>query len=108
MRHFTLFFPETGRIRGTISGPNALPPDAPHVEGLPPADGQKYKVVGDEFVIDTTPEPEPNYRERRADAYPPVANQLDALWHAMDAGLIPIVPAFYDPIRAVKDAIPKT
>jgi len=108
MRHFTLYDEATGCVKGTVSGANVLPPDAPHVAGMPPADGQRYKVVDGAFVVDTTPGPGPDYREQRAEAYPAIANQLDALWHAMDAGTIPMVPEFYDPIRAVKDAIPKT
>lgn len=47
------------------------------------------------------------YTAQRAVAYPSIGNQLDALWHAMNAGLLPMVPAFFDPIKAVKDAIPK-
>jgi len=96
-----------GRVIAIVSGPNVLPPSVPHVEGRPPQDGQRYRVEAGEFVIDTTPDPEPDYRERRADAYPAIANQLDSLWHAMDSGVIPMVPAFYDPIKAVKDSIPK-
>lgn len=43
---------------------------------------------------------------RRAD-YPAIGDQLDALWHAMRDGILPMVPAFYDPIAAVKDRFPK-
>lgn len=39
--------------------------------------------------------------------YPPIGDQLDALYHAMDAGVIAMVPAFYDAIKAVKDKYPK-
>lgn len=39
--------------------------------------------------------------------YPPIGDQLDALYHAMNAGIIPVVPAFYNPIKAVKDKYPK-
>ena len=46
-------------------------------------------------------------KQARASQYPAVGNQLDALWHAMDAGLLPKVAAFYDPIAAVKKANPK-
>ena len=45
---------------------------------------------------------EGDYRARRAAEYPPIAEQLDALWHAMQAGVLPMVPAFYEPIAAVK------
>ena len=33
--------------------------------------------------------------------------KLDALWHAMDEGTIPMAAAFYDPIKAVKALYPK-
>jgi len=47
------------------------------------------------------------HENRRAAEYPAVADQLDALWHAMDQGVIPKVEGFYDPIKAVKDRHPK-
>lgn len=49
--------------------------------------------------------PAPSYLELRR--YPPVAQQLDALWHAMNTGEIPIATAFYEGIKAIKDANPK-
>lgn len=48
-----------------------------------------------------------DYRPVRAKEYPPIQEQLGALWHAMDQGILPMVPAFYDPIKAVKDTFPK-
>jgi hypothetical protein len=42
---------------------------------------------------------------RRA-VYPSIEDQLDMLWHAMDAGALPRVDSFYDAIKAVKDANP--
>lgn len=107
MKRFTLYDPATGRLIAIVSGANALTPSQPHVVGRPPQDGQRYRVEAGEFVIDATPDPEPDYRERRAESYPTLANQMDSLWHAMDSGVIPMVPAFYDPIKAVKDSIPK-
>lgn len=49
---------------------------------------------------------EENARQRRA-AYPPIGDQLDALWHAMGAGVLPKVQPWYDAIAAVKAAHPK-
>lgn len=49
----------------------------------------------------------PCHKAARAAEYPDVADQLDALWHAMDKGEIPKVDAFYDPIKAVKDKFKK-
>lgn len=47
------------------------------------------------------------YFMRRRDAYPPVTDQLDMLWHAMDDGLIPRIEPMYSQIKAVKDRFPK-
>lgn len=46
-------------------------------------------------------------RANRARQYPPVGDQLDALWRAMDSGLLPKVPDFFNPIAAVKADYPK-
>ncbi len=48
-----------------------------------------------------------SYAKERALAYPAIGVQLDSLWHAMDAGDLPKIAAFYDPIAAVKAAHPK-
>lgn len=47
------------------------------------------------------------YQRVRAEQYPSIAEQLDMLWHAMDAGALPRVDSFYSAIKAVKDANPK-
>jgi hypothetical protein len=47
------------------------------------------------------------YQRIRAPQYPALADQLDMLWHAMDAGTLPKVDSFYSAIKAVKDANPK-
>lgn len=49
----------------------------------------------------------PDHAPLRRDAYPPIEDQLDALWKAMQAGLLPKVPGFYDQILAVKERFPK-
>ena len=43
----------------------------------------------------------------RYQAYPPVREQLDMLWHAMDDNQIPKVEPFYSALKAVKDQYPK-
>lgn len=63
-------------------------------------------VAPEDNGLSETPPP-PTYQQLRAAQYPAITDQLDALWHAMDDGVIPVVPAFYDPIKAVKEAIPK-
>ncbi len=67
-----------------------------------------HKIVNSERV-EFTPEPAsaPPIAAQREAVYPPIGDQIDALWHAMDEGLLPKVPAFYDPIKAVKSKLPK-
>jgi len=49
------------------------------------------------------------YQGNRANAYPQVGEQLDLLWHAIDADtdLKTKLAGFYNAIKAVKDANPK-
>jgi hypothetical protein len=53
------------------------------------------------------PEPEYSYRNARAAAYPSTEEQIDMLWHAMDADPSKRLEPFYSRIKAVKDAYPK-
>ncbi|MDO7909503.1 hypothetical protein Q6A49_03040 [Pseudomonas sp. 22-AL-CL-001] len=43
----------------------------------------------------------------REEDYPPLAEQLDMLWHAMDQGATPKVEPFYSTLHAVKQKYPK-
>ena len=52
--------------------------------------------------------PDLRYRELRAVNYPNIADQLDDIWHSMDSGEIPRSTDFYNKIKAVKDAYPKS
>lgn len=49
-----------------------------------------------------------DYREFRVAEYPALAEQMDALWHAMNDGLLPIIEPMYSSIKAVKDKFPKS
>lgn len=49
----------------------------------------------------------PSHGEARRQLYPPITEQLDMLWHAMDSGELPMAPGFYEAIKSVKDAHPK-
>lgn len=49
----------------------------------------------------------PDHAPLRQAAYPNLAEQLDALWHAMDRGEMPKVQGFYDRIKEVKERYPK-
>ena len=48
------------------------------------------------------------YAERRRAEYPDIAEQLDALWHAMDIDCSKRLEPFYSTIKAVKDNNPKS
>jgi len=47
------------------------------------------------------------YQRQRMYEYPNVKEQLDMLWHAIDAGTLNKTSDFYLAIKAVKDANPK-
>lgn len=78
-------------------------------------DGKQVSVPHDANWVESTEEVETmadgsriavsDYVRRRK--YPPIGDQLDALFWAMDRGDILKVDEFYDPIKAVKDAHPK-
>jgi len=45
---------------------------------------------------------------QRLRQYPSIGDQLDMLWHAIDAGTLNKTSDFYTTIKAVKDAHPKS
>jgi hypothetical protein len=47
------------------------------------------------------------YRLVRAEQYPSIGDQLDMLWHAMEADPAQRLEPFYTSIKAVKDQNPK-
>lgn len=44
-----------------------------------------------------------SYKDKRRAEYPPIGDQLDALYKAMDTGVLPQVKGFYDKIKIVKE-----
>ena len=60
----------------------------------------KHYVGGRWVSMDT-------WRDLRRKAYPSTGDQLDALWQAMDQGVLPKVEGFYDKIADVKKRFPK-
>ena len=78
-------------------------------------DLEKQKLNEDEIVFEGSVDTEPmkkmfindNYKNKRIEQYPDISEQLDALWHGMDNGIIPMVEDFYLPIKIVKDLNPK-
>lgn len=49
-----------------------------------------------------------SYQQPRRNNYPSIGDQLDMLWHAIDAGTLNKTSDFYKTIKAVKDAYPKS
>ena len=47
------------------------------------------------------------YQRDRADTYPAIGDQLDMLFHAIDAGKVDKTSDFYKSLKAVKDKYPK-
>ena len=84
----------------------------PTIPDLPPATlvvdkgavRQRTQVEQDDFIAGKKLE---QYAYLRQSEYPPIDAQLDALWHAMDRGLLHRVANFYHPIKEVKDKYPK-
>jgi hypothetical protein len=44
-----------------------------------------------------------NIRQARRDNYMPIGDQLDALWHAMDQGILPKIEPIYTTHKNVKE-----
>jgi isocitrate lyase len=87
-------------------------------------DGKAYDENGDEISLDTTAletaqkevederdatlyQRKRSGREDSVAQYPPIADQLDMLWHDIDTGKLDKTGTFYDAIKKVKDAVPK-
>lgn len=47
------------------------------------------------------------YLVLRHENYPPIEEQMDMLWHAMDNGDLPKAEPFYSSIKAVKEKFKK-
>lgn len=52
-------------------------------------------------------DPTPQYVYERKYSYPSMGDQMDALWHAMNTGVLPKIEPFYSEIKAVKEKHPK-
>jgi len=48
-----------------------------------------------------------DYINKRKNEYPPIAEQLDSIWHAMDIGEIPKANIFYNSLKGIKEKYPK-
>jgi len=66
-----------------------------------------YTVTTDENGNIVAAPIETSYSAKREMAYPRVADQLDMLWHAMDADPALRIDPFYTTIKTIKDQYPK-
>ncbi len=80
---------------------------AVEIDALPAPSEKKQFLAGRTVVTTGQPRFDPPVETKRMFAYPPIGEQLDALWHAMDDGRLPRIAEFYNPIKAVKDRFPK-
>lgn len=109
---FTIYNPATGNVIRVGSCPEEF-------VHLQVADGEALhrgeaaledRVVEGAVHIGANPPPAPqppDYATRRRLAYPPIAEQLDALWKWMADPKAPEVPDMVKRIQAVKAAHPK-
>lgn len=66
------------------------------------------KAMLDAWAIEVAPIKEAaSIRQSRRDEYMPIGDQLDALWHAMDDGILPKIEPLYTAHKAVKDKYKK-
>ncbi len=80
------------------------------VDTLPYCRYSNYKMDGDEIVIDTDKEAEEARLQYKIDrSYPSIEEQLDMLWHDIDASdnLKSSLNTFYTALKVVKDNTPK-
>jgi hypothetical protein len=113
MKHFTVYN-ETGEIlRSGICQADMVEAQAAPGEHVIEAESDVEQDVIDPVlkkVVKGGKPPPPidmDYRKARLEQYPPVNEQLDMLWHAMDTGVLPKIEPMYSRIKAVKAAYPK-
>ena len=110
-----IIYDEAGQIMSVGECPddevaNQCPPGALIVAG--DADPARDAVDVETGVVirggrTLPPAPPYDHRLARAQAYPPVEEQIDMLWHAMDEDPSKRLEPFYSRIKAVKTAFPK-
>jgi hypothetical protein len=67
-------------------------------------------VKGDLYPVDEELELEfqrTEYQRLRAPEYPSIADQLDMIWHGIDAGTLDTSSTFYNKLKEIKDKYPK-
>jgi hypothetical protein len=66
-----------------------------------------WELVDGKLQVIPEPEDTRTYVEFRQEQYAPTGDQLDMLWHSIDAGIDLKQSEFYTANKAVKDANPK-
>lgn len=93
-----------GRSEGVRPGTDWVAAKTPP----PPLGAQRVRYVNERFEVSPASwAPDPTYDLARARQYPSLGDQMDMLWHAMDANVMPRIEPFYSQIKAIKDAHPK-
>lgn len=113
MKHFTVYSAAGEILRAGICQDDMLEHQAAPgefvVEAQSDPEFDSVNPETGEIVVGGRPAPpiDMDYRKARLDQYPPLNEQMDMLWHAMDAGVLPKVEPMYSRIKAVKIAYPK-
>ncbi len=113
MSHFTVYNAAGAIIRSGQCPPEYVSSQAaegefvvaqesdPEKDAVNPATGEVIRGGKPPAPVDM------DYRRARFDAYPPIEEQFDMLWHAMDEKPALRTEPFYSALKAVKDAYPK-
>ena len=90
-------------VGGQISGSTTLESFIYHEGQTPPTEEEiqtKLKELQDDYDAK-------EYQRDRQPEYPAIGDQLDMLFHAIDAGKVDKTSDFYKILKAVKDKYPK-
>ena len=96
-----------------VAGPDSFQPDPSYVEYVevlnltPPYSRVDISIAMIDGKCVKTVTSVTSYAAERQAAYPPIGDQLDDFWHAMDSNLIPRIEPFYSQVKAVKEKYPK-
>lgn len=78
-----------------------------HPEGVNWTPPTKEEVETYLTKIQTEWDEKVKYKMLRKVSYPDVGQQLDAIWHAMDTGVLPKIEPMYSDVKATKEKFPK-
>lgn len=116
---FTIYDSTTGVIKRIVScqpgrvdnqigpGESLYPAKLSDQDMVNPVTGVAIKGAI-QAIPQSAPIPLPDYVTQRMAAYPPVNQQLEWIWEAMDANLLPRIEPLYSQVKAVRELYPKT